>query len=288
MDNKVLIIAGMHRSGTSLITQWLHHCGLHVGDKLLGKGIGNDDGHYEDLDFYSFHQTLLKSRNLPVSGFVENSFVGMTEKEKLTAQKMISEKNNRSVEWSWKDPRTCLFLPDYDEFIPQVSYLVIYRNFRSSVSSLIIRTQKVINSKADKDENRSFFSRLWHKRVARKEIDELCRQHVNSFLAVWILYNQQILNFIKTISDERYLVLNYETLIANDKDAFSFLKNSWEFSLNYVSILDIYKPSLISKELNIRYYADKNIFREACRVEASLMEKFFTPRETKTPALGTL
>ncbi|HJT73097.1 MAG TPA: hypothetical protein VJ720_03740, partial [Chitinophaga sp.] len=59
MNNKVLVITGMHRSGTSLITQWLYRCGLHVGDNFMGAGIGNEDGHFEDLDFYNWHRNIL-------------------------------------------------------------------------------------------------------------------------------------------------------------------------------------------------------------------------------------
>jgi hypothetical protein len=49
----------MHRSGTSLISQWLSHCGLHLGERLLGPGIGNAEGHFEDLDFLEFHEQIL-------------------------------------------------------------------------------------------------------------------------------------------------------------------------------------------------------------------------------------
>ena len=38
MANDILVIAGMHRSGTSLITHWLHDCGLQVGERLVGAG----------------------------------------------------------------------------------------------------------------------------------------------------------------------------------------------------------------------------------------------------------
>jgi len=43
---KFLVILGMHRSGTSLITQWLKNCGLSVGDSLHGADVGNAEGHF--------------------------------------------------------------------------------------------------------------------------------------------------------------------------------------------------------------------------------------------------
>ena len=49
--NKVLVILGMHRSGTSLVANWLHDCGLHVGDRLLEGTFANEKGYFEDLIF---------------------------------------------------------------------------------------------------------------------------------------------------------------------------------------------------------------------------------------------
>ena len=49
--NKILVVVGMHRSGTSLTTNWLQKCGLDIGAKLEGKEFSNPDGHFEDIDF---------------------------------------------------------------------------------------------------------------------------------------------------------------------------------------------------------------------------------------------
>ncbi|HZX74061.1 MAG TPA: hypothetical protein VFE57_06560, partial [Cyclobacteriaceae bacterium] len=67
--NKILVVTGMHRSGTSVVTQWLQQCGLHVGDELLGAGIGNSVGHFEDVDFLRAHSDFLKRRRLAEKGF---------------------------------------------------------------------------------------------------------------------------------------------------------------------------------------------------------------------------
>lgn len=60
----------MHRSGTSFIANWLHEYGLNLGDRLLGSGIGNINGHYEDLDFFELHKEILVSNNLSPTGLV--------------------------------------------------------------------------------------------------------------------------------------------------------------------------------------------------------------------------
>jgi hypothetical protein len=276
VKNKVLIIAGMHRSGTSLVTQWLNRCGLHVGDELLGKGIGNDDGHFEDMEFYTFHRRLLKSKNLPDSGFIEDETVCMTSKDRSSALNLIENKNKNSTEWGWKDPRTSLFLPDYHQLIPEANYLVVYRHFESTVGSLITRTQKVINAQAEKQHQRGFFAKLRHKPIQKKEIDELCQEYAPSFLKVWTHYNQQILDFLSTIPGEKFMVMNYEDLMKEDRQVWAHLRHQWQFNLDYTSFLNIYKPGLISKEIPFQRYVDRQLLDTAIALERRLADRSFS------------
>ena len=61
--NKCLIIVGMHRSGTSLTTSVLSKSGLDIGSNLLGSGVGNEEGHFENLEFVDFHRKMLIEKN---------------------------------------------------------------------------------------------------------------------------------------------------------------------------------------------------------------------------------
>ena len=58
MSNQ-LIIAGFHRSGTSLVSQLLHHAGLFLGYDLMGATFSNPHGHFEDIQAYELHQQIL-------------------------------------------------------------------------------------------------------------------------------------------------------------------------------------------------------------------------------------
>jgi len=275
MCNKTLIVAGMHRSGTSLVTQWLHRCGLNVGEELLGKGIGNDDGHYEDMEFYNFHRNLLRSKNLPDSGFVEIPVSRMTESDKNNAMALIGKKNSSNLEWGWKDPRTCLFLPDYNQLIPNAHYIVVFRSFQSTVSSVITREHKVLHS-ADREEVHSgFFTKFLKRRRLSQEIKNLSKVQAGSLLSIWMLYNKEILKFLNTIDLEKYLVVNYESLLKNDTKVFSRLEKIWNFSLNYIRFTEVYKPSLISKDIDIKQFVDKKLYQEACQLQSILESKLF-------------
>ena len=54
-----LIIAGFHRSGTSLVCQLLHRAGLFLGDELLGATFSNPNGHFEDAEVVELHERIL-------------------------------------------------------------------------------------------------------------------------------------------------------------------------------------------------------------------------------------
>src|ERR687896_198189 len=57
--NHQLIVAGFHRSGTSLVCQLLHRAGLFLGYNLLGPAFSNPHGHFEDTEILEIHQQIL-------------------------------------------------------------------------------------------------------------------------------------------------------------------------------------------------------------------------------------
>lgn len=272
MQNKTLIIAGMHRSGTSLTTQWLYRCGLNVGENLLGAGIGNDDGHYEDIDFYEAQKQILRNKNIEDSGFTETPVPGLLPEERESLQDIISKKNSSFKEWGWKDPRTCLFLRDYEELLPEAYYLVVFRDWKSTVSSLISRTYKVIYP-SDDIIIKGLFKKYRKRLEVQKRIDELCKERATNFLKIWILYNKEILKSMSRLSKENYTVVNFGALLQSDKDVFEKLTEHWNFELDYVSFKEIYKPKLISKEINTSRFIDRALIAEAEKIENILQKK---------------
>ena len=60
--HEVICIVGMHRSGTSLIAQLLKQSGLYLGseERLLGSNVGNQDGHFENVEFIDLNDSLLQ------------------------------------------------------------------------------------------------------------------------------------------------------------------------------------------------------------------------------------
>lgn len=56
-----VLVLGMHRSGTSMVTRLLNLAGLHLPDDLLGADRGNEEGHWEPFFLMARNQAFLKA-----------------------------------------------------------------------------------------------------------------------------------------------------------------------------------------------------------------------------------
>jgi len=209
MSSKVLIITGMHRSGTSLTAQYLSECGLHIGSSLHNSDNSNArsafDGHHEDEEFLELHKEILKAKR--VFAFPTNDLrvpVQPNRQHTKKAIELISKRSHLS-QWSWKDPRTTLFLNFWDDLILNSKYLFLFRHPLAVVDSLIRRNT--------------------NPKIVNKPIIGL---------RSWIVYNKQIIKFLEK-DRERCLILNIDDLIQQPaKNLLEPLQNNFELNLNLI------------------------------------------------------
>ena len=193
MNSNVLVITGMHRSGTSVVTQWLHRCGLPIGTKLVPGGIGNAEGHFEDVDFLALHEQLLKNRKLPVSGFTDQPLQLLTAIDKQQLQALIVVRQRENSQWGWKEPRTCLFLDIYKELLPSAFYLVVVRDHNATVNSMLSREYATHIGKFQATKGLTRMKWLLYKKKSRKSSLENTQRNTSK-------YGYTITNVSSTIS----------------------------------------------------------------------------------------
>lgn len=268
MEGKKVVILGMHRSGTSVVTHWLQACGLPIGSDLLGAGVGNVDGHYEDLEFYRLHRAWLERNHLPHTGFVHAPVPGLPQDCKDRLRELCSERDARHIAWGWKEPRTCLFLDDYRELLPDAYYLVVLRDFRAVVSSMIVRIMRQKDAKY----SRVRMPRRWWWFKVRRALRRrrLLGREAARFLKVWIFYNRQILALLDRLPPDRYAVVGCAGLLDDDREVFDRLTRRWRFPLRYVPFRDVYRPGLAGSPLVLDARFDATLVREAEAVQAEL------------------
>jgi len=266
MQSRTLIIAGMHRSGTSLITNWLHHCGLQVGECLLEANESNKDGHFEDVEFLKIHEEILAGNGLTPSGLIFDKELKVSEYQLEKLKAIIRVKMRHFNQWGWKEPRTCLFLDTYHDLLPGAKYLIIVRDYLSVVNSLL---KRVFDDMDRSYKRRSFFTRLkWTLFRKAQKRRKLYHTQAEYYVKVWIEYNLHILNMLRLLRSEEYLVVNYSLLQKNDKQVFNYLKTIWGFDLKYFSFRNVYKESLISRVADLEpFIKDASLLAEAKNIE---------------------
>ena len=133
-----VIITGMHRSGTSLLSSLLQRSGVNVGERLIAANSANPRGYFEDVDFYEFHEGLLHQRGQTYLHVNDNFTFQPTDSETAGANKLIAERSHLQM-WGWKDPRTSLFLDFWRGLLPHGRFLFVFRHPIEVLLSLLRR-----------------------------------------------------------------------------------------------------------------------------------------------------
>ena len=268
MISKTLIIAGMHRSGTSLVAHWLHRCGLFIGNRLVPAAIGNTEGHFEDADFLEIHERFLRNHKLPASGFTNKPLSELTESEEQELQSLITAKCSKNIQWAWKEPRTCFFLTTYKKLIPSAFFLVVVRDYNATVNSMLLREYVAHIKKFQEKKGLSKINWVLFKKKSRQGI---FKKHANNYLKIWIRYYECILDHILSLPAEKYMLVQYAYLVKDDQNVFKRLKEEWMFSLDYFPFKNVFKKELLSTVENIdQYIRDKNLIVRAKEIEKAI------------------
>jgi len=270
MQKNPLIIIGMHRSGTSLLAQWLYRCGLHIGNELMVANGANEQGYFEDMDFVRLHENLLKSSALPDTGLTDKDIPELSSPNKENMTRLLESKDTGSAPWGWKDPRTCLFLPVYRQLLPHAKYILIYRDYKFCVHSLIRRMLKDEKAEYLKSGKRNAALRWkWYKQARTARI--LFEKYTEDYLRVWIHYNKVLLGHAEALGREYCPVVNYLSLLSIDKKVFDFVTRRWNFELSYIPFQEVYSEKLMSKQAVIDpYIKDKSLITAAESLESQL------------------
>ena len=145
MNNKLIVVLGMHRSGTSAITRGLQVFGANLGERIMPPAEGNNTkGFWEDIDLNALNIEMLKCINSDWFHLaaIESSSIEILHKQGffIRAVELIQQKLNEITNFAFKDPRVAKLLPFWKTVFEhcnlEVSYVIAIRHPLSVVKSL--------------------------------------------------------------------------------------------------------------------------------------------------------
>ncbi len=146
---KVVLVLGMHRSGTSAITKSLEVLGVSLGDNLIPAANDNKKGFWEDKSVISLNDRLFALAGMTWSSLTEFplellDFPDAKKLEDEAVDLIVAAMVDRDV-WGFKDPRCASLLPFWQRVLARakvvVTYLFAVRNPLDIIASLKLRNQ---------------------------------------------------------------------------------------------------------------------------------------------------
>ena len=145
IGKRIVVVLGMHRSGTSVITRGLQVLGVDLGDKLMGGIPGNNEkGFWEDAEINDFNNSLLLKLGSGwdrLNALDEVALLGAEFAQKRNqALNLLRGKLSSDSIFAFKNPRTAILLPFwqviFNDLDLSVSYLIAVRNPMEVAESL--------------------------------------------------------------------------------------------------------------------------------------------------------
>jgi len=203
----IIMILGMHRSGTSTISGVLHMNGIIMGtyQNFWPRPLNqNPKGFYENFDFRKINDQLLNKAGYDVKSYIPEipniqQIDSLSDKMKL----IIKKSNSSYQDWGWKDPRTCLTANHWasaiDELGLQKKLKIIFMARRASSVSRSLNQRNDLSFKQG--------------------------------LELWKSYTEQAFSFIKNNSYPTYYcsfedLLRYPVQVCDS--LFGFLGKKWD------------------------------------------------------------
>jgi hypothetical protein len=145
---KLIVVLGMHRSGTSAVTRGLQVVGVELGETLLPEvDWDNAKGYWEDIEINALNIEMLKAidRNWFDLSLIEKSDIELLVKKGflLRAVELLRKKIKYIEIYGFKDPRVAILLDFWARVFEHcdldVSYVLVIRHPLSVVKSLAKR-----------------------------------------------------------------------------------------------------------------------------------------------------
>ena len=183
----VYVILGMHKSGTSLVSELLHHAGIPMVEYAK-------NGDYETGNKWERTVTCSLNKRLLGGGDVNSldlepppSCQLESEEARHAALGIIDSQGDD--DWGFKDPRTCLTWPLWRTLLPEARIIGVYRHYLSVAARYVHATPRLQRVRPG-----------WRHRVATLALHRWCE------------HNRVVLEAVRSAAS-RSMLVSYERLM---------------------------------------------------------------------------
>jgi hypothetical protein len=186
----IYVVLGMHKSGTTLLAQILHHSGISMGEDI-DAGVAYDEGNkYERGSCLRLNMEILGAPDYEVLDLSAQRAGPLSAGQRARMQSIITRCSAAHDDWGFKDPRTTLTYQLWAEELPPHRLIAVYRPP----------------------------AEIW----PRFRYTGLRRHYMNPLLAWrfanrWYEHNLRLLDHLAASTQER-IVLSYRDLMTTDEE----------------------------------------------------------------------
>ncbi|MBA3660408.1 MAG: hypothetical protein H0W64_01655 [Gammaproteobacteria bacterium] len=231
-SKRLIVILGMARSGTSVISRGVKALGVDLGTALSPGSKWNPTGFWEDHDIvYKINEQILKkvgiywdSTRAISKAELQNSTL---DELKFKACAIIKKRLSQKTMWGFKDPRTARLLPFWQNVFQTLgvheSYVIALRNPLSSALS--------------------------YQRLTDADVEH--------GLILWVLH---LIAAVNETHGKQRVIVNYDTLMKNPRQQLTRLQS--ELHLDHLennNTINHYIDSFLDKNLTHFEYKSQDL-----------------------------
>lgn len=186
--NDVFIILGMHKSGTTLVSNVLHHSHIAMVEQESDKDY-REGNKYERTTTNTFNKKLLSANNTKSIFLRTRLNINEVNTAQYSAASELASQIGAETggDWGFKDPRTCLTYDFWKIVLPGHKAICVVRD-----------PKKV------------------HDHYAGWKLFGF-RDGIHALLA-WHTYNELILEYLNELPPERSIVVDYGMLVSKEAE----------------------------------------------------------------------
>jgi hypothetical protein len=143
---RTVVVLGLARSGTSVVTGMLDILGVDTGPSA--DDDANPRGSYEDIDFAKFHRELFEMAGPGMSYWdppTRERILALRPQVDAAVQELLKKKSAGKSLWGWKHSRTILTYGLYLPHLANPRFVLVFRNPIGTALSAVEHTRNYRN-----------------------------------------------------------------------------------------------------------------------------------------------